>query len=350
MGQRTSSYQRHKAQQVRDAYGLHELPRTSDRYHSNVRWMCPVRPGLTETEQPWASALAITEQSCIIESSSCVFRYPSIFSVHKERQRETVTQLRRAYRTLQSGARALVVTQPVVVWHSMFHGSNSGHMLSALFGLLHQLRDLGLDDMHIALTPLAFRLPRIMELVSLYFPSERLVVLDTDTVYCLKEAWLLPVWYDHLHYLSMVEPWVRDVVRRLPWSRPVRNAVLLVKQPSHCVTRRSDVIEWSAEMQRTLKAAGFALLDPERDTMSTLIHTLQHASLIVTSFGSILYTHMLFYNPKATVIYLRHQHDPYPCLYRLVNRVEVWDVSSGFTATHVQRLCHKVILSTHNQY
>ncbi len=208
------------------------------------------------------------------------------------------------------------IEHPIVVFANSFDGVNSGHALGNLMATLlyiqhHQLH---LPPLRAGIQELAFKFPRILEILELFHDRSLWYTFQTQEIYHMDVAHFV-VTDPRFIVQEYQNPEVTNLVEDILFRSELRLAsegcivphgakILLLKQVQNTSLRVHDAFYGAAFLAK-MNENGWIIINPELDSMWYIISLLHHASHIVCSFGSIMWTHMLFFNPDANITHLQ---------------------------------------------
>jgi hypothetical protein len=209
------------------------------------------------------------------------------------------------------------VEKEVVMFSNSFTGTNSGHDLGTLLATLLYVQKNIQDPNSIvaAVQELGFKFPRIIEILELFYPRDTWQLLDFDTLYKFTKAHFVVV--DPLFVIQRYkDDDVKDLISNISslsdfylvsqgLAAPSNAKVILLKQAQNTSVRTHDAFSGAQFLAKMTIDDGWVVLNPEFDDMRYMISLLHNAADILVSYGAIMWTHMLFFNPEARVTHLQ---------------------------------------------
>ncbi len=220
--------------------------------------------------------------------------------------------LLKSYEMVRTKPIDIHIEQRTVMVSNSFTGTNSGHDLGTLLATLIYIRENKLEDVQLGIQELGFKFPRILEVLELFYTNW--LILGFDTVYhfdSIDFVIVSPIFIIQKYKEPAVINLVNEIKIKSEFymisqgsSPPKNSKIILLKQIHNTSVRTHDAfygVKFFAEMNEK----GWIILNPEFDDMRYMIWLLSQASSILVSFGAIMWTHMLFFNPNAKIIHLQ---------------------------------------------
>lgn len=203
-----------------------------------------------------------------------------------------------------------ISTRTIMVSNS-FTGTNSGHDLGTLLATLVYIRKNNLGELQLGIQELGFKFPRILEILELFYTNW--LVLDFDVTYHFNSIDFLivsPIFVireydkpDVIELISDIKNKSENYLINQGCIVPKNAKIVLIKQIHNTSARTHDAF-YGAQFFSKISENGWIILNPEFDDMRYMICLLANASHIVVSYGAIMWTHMLFFNPEAKITHL----------------------------------------------
>lgn len=283
--------------------------------HKDVIYYCPRVPPKT------FQRMIASSQGKIIASSNS-YLIDSLFCNDKsyEAKYGMYGGLWEAYQHLSQPVEEHITT-PIVMVSNSFTGTNSGHDLGTLLGTLLYIQKHKLEHVTLGIQEYAFRFPRILEILHLF--QTNYIVFQFERVYKVDEMHLLsisPRFVIEQYKQPSVIQLINDIQLKSQFylsdqgcNPPKNSKIILIKQIANTSARCHDAFDGATFLDQ-MSRRGWIVLNPEFDDMRYMIVLLSQASHIIVSFGSIMWTHMLFFNPLAHVLHLEvakeHAYEP----------------------------------------
>lgn len=204
------------------------------------------------------------------------------------------------------------IEEKVIMFSNSFTGTNSGHDLGTLCATLIFAKDF--PETRICVQELGFKYPRILEILELFYSKDKWHVVETEKSYYFKEIAFVEVdpCFIVIEFKNpeVVQIFQDIIFRSFFWLSnlgitSVKNQkLLLLKQAKHNSVRSGDAF-YGAKTLHELQMNDWIILNPELDDMRYMICAFSQASKIAVSYGAIMWTHMPFFNPEASIIYVR---------------------------------------------
>ncbi len=218
-----------------------------------------------------------------------------------------------SYETIQKQPIAESIKDRIIMISNSFTGTNSGHDLGTLLATLIYIQENNLMQYQLGIQELGFKFPRILEILQLFYDNNW-KVFDSDIVYHFDSIDFITVSprfvideYKNNKTIQLIE----EIKERSEFymisqgcSPPHQSRILLIKQVHNTSARTHDAFDGAAFLAQ-MNEAGWIILNPEFDDMRYMICVLSHASHIVVSYGAIMWTHQLFFNPEANITHLQ---------------------------------------------
>ena len=266
----------------------------------DVLWTCPTTPF-----GHWNAMIGAEDASDklrVIANSNFFLLAHLTYQAWFDEIYDTLNDIEEAMKILEDHEEEVVrVDGKTHVFANSFSATNSGHHLSCIVGYLRQLD--GKVPEKIAVLKDSFRVPRVMEILELFIPKQKWIVLEKDTVYKFKEAVFL-----HNEHLNLPEhkDIVEEIVQRfsrispsVEQKSPAR--IALVKTRGKSVAFQNHNAFYGDKAFGSLCDKGYIFIRPEETLMREIVRMLRHARHILFSTGSILYTNAVFANPRARI-------------------------------------------------
>lgn len=277
----------------------------------NVLYYCP--KNLPKTFQ---QMIAIKKNSKEVIAASNSFLTDALFvnSYNEEYEKRygVYGGLMNTYALVKSLPIQKTIEDRTIMMSNSFTGTNSGHDLGTLFASLIYIDKNNLGKYQLGIQELAFKFPRILEILELFYTNW--IILDFETTYEFKSVDFIevsPRFIIDEYKTNEVKSIVSKIKQKSEFymisqgALPPKNTkILLLKQTQNTSARTHDAF-CGVHFFAAANEQGWIILNPEFDDMRYMICLLSTASHIMVSFGSIMWTHMLFFNPEAKVIHLQ---------------------------------------------
>ncbi len=222
--------------------------------------------------------------------------------------------IEKTFQVLKTSQIDIHITNKVTMISNSFTGTNSGHDLGTLFATLIYINENNLDETTLGINELGFKFPRILEILELFYGQDQWLIIELDKKYHFESIDFVRVSprfiieeYKNPNVVALVEK-IKTRAHFYNISQgldvPKNSKIILIKQVHNTSARTHDSFE-GAKFLETMNAQGWIILNPEFDDMRYMIALFSSASHILVSFGSIMWTHMLFFNPLAKIIHLQ---------------------------------------------
>ena len=279
--------------------------------HNDVLWYCPQTPKGTFNRMVAAQVLKDGTLHVIGRSNS----YFSDQWTYSRRYNNSYRMLKGLTDTIEhikTAESKVYVKETTHVFANAFSGTNAGHELSVIMGFLHQLGSEAVNSIEqIAIYEKSLKIPRVLEILELFIPKTKWLVLKPDTCYEFRKGVFLE---HHIFNLDQRKDLIQEVIRRVPMREDLTKngakKIVLIKMGSSEAIRKQDAYHGEKTLSR-FEREGFALMRPENMHMYDIITMLRHAKVIVISSGGIMYVNQYWFNPEAHVYsleYMPHNH------------------------------------------
>ena len=278
----------------------------------NVIYYCPRTPLRTFQQM---IAIDAESKKIIASSNSYLTDKPLIYSPNYLQYEKTYgiyAGLMNSYEIVKTRPIDEYITDRTIMISNSFTGTNSGHDLGTLFASLIYINRNDLKQCKLGIQELAFKFPRIVEILELF--SINWIVLDFEKSYHFQSVDFIEV-SPRFIIDEYKTPEVMTLVQQIKLKSqfymisqgalPKANTkIIMLKQSQNTSARIHDAFSGEDFFFR-MNDQGWIILNPEFNDMRYMICLLNTASRIVISFGAIMWTHMLFFNPDAKVIHLQ---------------------------------------------
>ncbi len=285
---------------------------TSSRNFKDVLYYCPTRIPTT-----FQQMLAIKRESKAIIAASNSFLIDEQFKHGYDEAYENQYGIYKGLMACYEKICSVVIPQErindrIVMISNSFTGTNSGHDLGTLLASILYIRENNLEDHILGIQELGFKFPRILEILELFFTKWK--VFDFEITYhCDSIDFIVvpPRFIVNEYKNPIVVSLIEEIKQKSQFymsqqgtSTPKNAKIVLIKQKHHTNVRTHDSFE-GAEFLAAMNVEGWIVLNPEFDDMRYIICLLMHASHIIVSYGAVMWTHMLFFNPNAKITFFQ---------------------------------------------
>lgn len=261
--------------------------------YKNTRFLCRASPG-------WKPGCLI-QHNKIIQSSNGFF-YGGVTGI-RARLKMTLA-LNACIKRLKKGEEACKIAGKALLLANEWTAGNSGHELSLLLSRIALART-QTDITVILLYECSKQYPNNLAQVQLLLPPSnyRYVFLKPGIVYEFEEVMLnTPVCTDIMRQPALISE-LKQYYRGI--SSPIGKKIILIKshlnQQVHDPTTQFQCSRLFTELSKL----GFEIINPEKVPIYDLAPALLSADCILAGWGSILYSHMFYFNPSAKIIVLQ---------------------------------------------
>lgn len=207
-----------------------------------------------------------------------------------------------------------IVRETVASFMTPFDCVNFGHNLSMILNFIHLYQVMELDC-KIVLSEYSKRIPRIVEILHLFFEEDKILWINNNTVYYFHEIYFFTTGstaFDILKYPLLIEEIKHRaifhclkssakqgfVASDLDRNRSsyYRKNIFIVKNNTQSNTVTKSNVYQCKEIMKELEHSGWVIINPENMNMIEIITYLIYAKKIVTSYGGILYGNGVFFN------------------------------------------------------
>lgn len=200
--------------------------------------------------------------------------------------------------------RHTVIKEESLLLANTFTGVNSGHDLSIILDVVAYYRAHATTIQKIVILKAVHWYPNNLLLLKLLLGPkgcEKLFEMDWNKVYRFNKIHIFKTQMINIsHHSSLCEELRQAVLQKSKHHKAGARVVLLKTHRDKNVVTFTNQLICEGLLQR-LEKAGWLILNPEKCDIYQLCATLLQAETIVFSHGSILYTHMIFFNPTATL-------------------------------------------------
>ena len=277
----------------------------------NVIYYCPKIAPRTFQQM---IAIESDSKKIIASSNSYLTDKPLIHSFNHEYEKRygVYGGLLNAYEIVKTKPIDEHIVDRTIMISNSFTGTNSGHDLGTLLSSLIYIEKNGLQQYQSGIQELAFKFPRILEILELF--TTNWIIIEFEKSYYFKSVDFLEVSprfiveeYKKPEVISLIEK-IKMKSKFYMISQgglpPINTKIILLKQSQNTSARTHDAFH-GAHFFTRMNDEEWIILNPEFNDMRYMICLLSTASRIVISFGAIMWTHMLFFNPEAKVIHLQ---------------------------------------------
>ncbi len=204
------------------------------------------------------------------------------------------------------------IEERTIMVSNSFTGTNSGHDLGTLLSTLLYIRKYELSTIQLGIQELGFKFPRILEILELFYTNW--ITFDFNTCYHFESVDFIivsPIFIITEYKKPKVIELIEEIKTKSDFymisqgcSVPKNTKIVLLKQIHNTSVRTHDAFHGAAFFAK-MNEDGWIILNPEFDDMRYMICLLANASHILISYGAIMWTHMLFFNPNAMVVHLQ---------------------------------------------
>ncbi len=282
---------------------------------SNINYYCPIIKPKT-----FQQMIAIQAETKEIIAASNSFLTDEIFigPLHKGNEEYEKTYgifggLLHSFQLVQEKPIQEIIKERIIMVSNSFTGTNSGHDLGTLLATLLYIRENKLDEHKLGIQELAFKFPRILEILELFYCNNNWNIFQSDVLYHFDSVDFIIV--SSVFVVSQYKkPKVKELIEEIKTksffnmieqgANPPKGAKIILLKRTHNTNTRSHDAFQGAEFFAQMNEDGWIVLNPEYDDMRYMISLLATASKILVSYGAIMWTHMLFFNRDATIIHL----------------------------------------------
>lgn len=190
-----------------------------------------------------------------------------------------------------------------------FTGVNSGHDLSVIMDTVNYYRKHSKQIQKIVILKSAHWFPNNLILLRLLLAEDanKLLEIEWNDVYYFDKIHIIKADIinlpKHTYLIDELRKKILDAASPTGWT-PNQNVALLKTHRNKNVVTVKNQLTCEKLLTELQKRTDWVIADPELQDILVLCATLMHAKQIVFSHGSILYTHMIFFNPKAKLQYV----------------------------------------------
>lgn len=233
-----------------------------------------------------------------------------------------------------SADKHILVNEESFLFANAFSGVNSGHELSAILDVIQYIRARP-SIRRIVILKAAHWFPNNLVLFRLLLGPERsktIMEMEWNKVYRFANIHIV---HQNIIAITQHAPVIEELRQLIlkeanPNNYRKQASVVLLKthRDKNVVTKTNQLI--CEKLLIELERAGWIVINPESWNILQLCATLMHAKTILFSHGSILYTHMVFFNPQAQLKWIAVGKEQLSDTYRHVKtpRLQVHRVAS----------------------
>ena len=266
----------------------------SKNVYNKVRICCPYYG-----RNKWQSVLALTQNNLVIKNSNSFYWQETRVNQNQWQNKDHRIYDRLIYTYHRSknmnDSNVDVINEESFLLANPFEGTNSGHDLSIIFDAVVYIRAHPMIKRIIILKSSEW-FPGNLTLLKKLLKGHNVWMMEWNKVYQLSCVHIIK------QEILKIEkhPAIINEIKKLARSHEPRRVILLkTHRDKNVITTRNQMT--CEKLLRQLEAQHYLILTPETTDIMTLISILMVATVIVTAKGGILYTHMVFFNPKATI-------------------------------------------------
>lgn len=206
----------------------------------------------------------------------------------------------------------VTVTEPCFLMANAFCGKNVGHNMSHFHFFIHEYLKKKMTC-PVYFTCCATATPRMLEYIGLFIDPEKFRFMEKDKVYKFSNIYVTESHHFSINkFPQLFQKSIQLSLARCTDQKYKNRTVFIVKNGD-----AKTAVDYNKYQCRDIKdylekKRNVVIIDPEKMKMVEIISYLSQASKIITSFGAILYVHQNFFNPQATVYFMRSQLSEYP--------------------------------------
>ncbi len=294
---------------------------SSTNIYTNVLLCCPLY-----YRNKWHSVLAITnndDPNLVIANSNSFYweDKTSAFALQNKRHR-IYDRLVYTYHRMRNynKSKHIIITDECLLLANAFTSTNSGHELSLIFDAVSYYRTHS-SIKKILILPACHWIPNNYKLLNILLGTNANKVLfeiQWNKVYRLTNVHVprLKIIQISLH-ASLIEELKQHVIAKAKYVTGSRVIILKTHRDKNVISVSNQLI--CENLLQRLQGAGWIIINPEVVDVLTICATLMTANSIVFSYGSILYTHMVFFNPAAKLKWICVGNDKLTPAYSFVS-------------------------------
>lgn len=303
---------------------------TANNRYSDVLVCCPLWH-----KNQWHSILAITqdEPNRVILNSNSFYWEDKKGLKHQNTHHRIHDRMIFNYHRMRNYpvAKHSIISGESFLLANAFSGVNSGHELSAFLDVIQYIRAHP-SIKHIVILKASHWFPNNLILLKLLLgdAAHKLFEMNWNTVYRFTDIHIVRqniVGIDR--HTGIIDELKRHIMREVTNVKKHASVVLLkTHRDKNVITRANQLI--CEKMLKHLETSGWEVVNPETCNIIHMCAMLMHAKRIVFSHGSILYTHMIFFNPHAQLKWIAVGREQLSDTYRLVktSKLQVYRIPS----------------------
>lgn len=284
-------------------------------------------------ENNWHSILAITsheDPNRVIASSNSFYWEDRNGAFHLQNKRHRIfDRLVYTYHRMRNypAAKQIVVHEEALLVANSFTSVNSGHDLSIILDMVAYYRAHAASIAKIVILKAAHWIPNNYVLMRLLLGPQgcaKLFEIEWNSVYRFVRIHIPTASIIHMtKHPTLCEELRQLVLKNAPvtsFKKGVNVVLLKTHRDKNVISVNNQLV--CERLLKRLESVGWLVVNPEQANILTLCATLMHANIILFSYGSILYTHMIFFNPSAKLKWIAVGKDKLTPAYNYVNTAE----------------------------
>lgn len=267
-------------------------------FYENVKFMFPIYK-----ENTFHSLLALDSNNKIIKDSNSYINDIGVQSWDYEKHHTVFSRINLTYDYILNNKEEITKEEPICLFTTPFDSINFGHNLSIVFDFIYNYKNLNIN-VPIVISKYSLKFPNILNILKLFFDDIR--IIENDKIYMFKKCYIFePIIFDIKKHPSVINECIRLCMEQQTSSlEEYKNkTIVLIKNNTHknVVTKENVFIIDDLHNIRD----DVIFINPENMNIYDIILYLQFANCIITSFGSINYGHVIFFNNNCKLYFLR---------------------------------------------
>ena len=267
----------------------------------NISLSCP-----SYLENKWLSILALTNDNKVISNSNTFYwEYADNTSCWKVigKDNKIYDRLVYTYHYIKNSKIKIFIKEECFLLANPFTCTNAGHELSIILDALYYIKDKNIDK--IVVFGYAHKYPGNLNILKLFIDINKILFIDFNTVYYFNKIHIIKqTLHDIFKHPNIIEEVKKKIIGKYQNIAKYKNKkIIMIKNSRNVQVVRTFDQFICEELFRELDKRGYININPEIMNIYEIVLYLMHAKTIISSHGSILYTHQIFFG-KGALIYI----------------------------------------------